>query len=156
MTPWRSIGDQSFREFNPRYLCNTNLDPEFCLLITFPRVERRNKFDLGEFANPECLMSLRGRMAEDLASLRNFVIRPCLCLVMWSVQSWSSLLQNAYSPCPCAWSSRRYYCFLVRCARQIQPTIQDYVYTWLVVNVSSLVFERPRSIAMIKLLKETG
>jgi len=30
--------------------------------------------------NPGCLMSLRGRMAEDLASLRNFVIRPCLCL----------------------------------------------------------------------------
>ena len=97
-------------------------------------------------------MSLRGRMAEDLASLRNFVIRPCLCLVMWSVQSWSSLLQNAYFSCPCAWSSRRYYCFLVRCARQFHQQFQNYVYTWLVVDVSSLVFERPSSIAMIKFL----
>jgi hypothetical protein len=25
--------------------------------------------------------------------------------------------------------------FSVRCARQTPPTIQDYVYTWLVVNV---------------------
>jgi hypothetical protein len=118
LTTWRLIGGSKFSGIQSPLSLQHKPGSGVCLLITFPRVERRNKFDLGEFANPECLMPLRGRMARGLASLRNFVIRPCLCLVTWSVQSWSSLLQNAYSSCPCAWSSRRYYCLLVRCARQ--------------------------------------
>ena len=44
-------GIKYFREFNPRYLCNKP-GSGVRLLITFARVERRNKSDLGEFANP--------------------------------------------------------------------------------------------------------